>query len=69
MQTNDRAAQEQALFADLDLCDLGMALTKGAARRKFVKHKKACLAQLARWNKEDGLEELTLDEILAELAD
>lgn len=67
MKTTDRRAEEEALAADLDLCDLGLALTKGATKRKFAKHRKACLAQISQWNREDGLEEMTLDEIMAEL--
>ena len=52
---------------DLELCDLGLAITKGAARRKYVQHRKACLAAIASANKADGLDALTDDELLAEL--
>jgi len=58
---------EQAIAADLDLCDLGIALTKGAARRKFIKHRKACFAEIQRQNKADGLDKMTDAEILAAL--
>lgn len=59
--------KEDAIAADLDLCDLGIALTKGATRRKFIKHRKACIEEIKRMNKEDGLAELTIDEIFAAL--
>ncbi len=59
----------EAIAADLDLCDIGMALTKGAARRKFVKHRKACIAEIARLNKEDGLADMTIDEIMKDMAE
>lgn len=59
--------REQAIAADLALCDLGEVLTKGAAKRRFKKHRKACFAELHRMNEADGLNKLTDDEILAEL--
>ena len=62
-----RHEAEQAIAADLDLCDLGMAMTKGATRRKYVAHRTACMAQIRQWNVEDGLGEMTAAEILAEL--
>ena len=62
-----RHEAEQAIAADLDLCDLGMAMTKGATRRKYVAHRAACMEQIRRWNVEDGLGEMTAAEILAEL--
>lgn len=58
---------EQAIAADLNICDLGMAMTKGATRRKYVAHRAACMAQIRQWNVEDGLGEMTAAEILAEL--
>lgn len=62
-----RHETEQAIAADLALCDMGLALTKGATRRKFVKHRKACIEAIREMNKQDGLDEMTLDEIFAEL--
>jgi hypothetical protein len=59
--------QEQAIARDLDLCDMGLALTKGAARRRFAKHRKACMAAIKEANREAGLDALTDDELLAEL--
>ena len=61
------AKTEQAIGADLDLCDVGLALTKGQARRRFAKHRKVCFAAIREMNATDGLDKLTDDEILAEL--
>lgn len=58
---------EKAIAADLDLCDLGLALTKGKARQPFIKQRKACYAAIKAMNKADGLDKLTDDELLAEL--
>lgn len=57
-------ATEQAIAADLDLCDLGLALTKGKARRPFIQQRKACFAAIKAMNKADGLNKLTDDELL-----
>jgi hypothetical protein len=56
-----------AIFADLDLCDLGMVLTTGKRRAKFAAHRAACFDALREMNKADGLDEMTIDEIFAEL--
>ena len=63
------ATQEQlnALALDLDACDLGIALTKGKLKARYIAHRKACVAELARLNKEDGLGDMTDDELLAAL--
>jgi hypothetical protein len=58
---------EQAIAADLDLCDLGEALTTGRRRTQFRKHRKACFAAIHQMNIDDGFAALTDDEILAEL--
>ncbi len=57
----------KAIAADLELCDLGIALTKGATRRKYIAHRKACYAEIKRLNKLDGLGKMTADELAAEL--
>ena len=62
-----RHEAEQAIAADLNLCDLGMAMTKGATHRKYVAHRAACMEQIRQWNVEDGLGEMTAAEILAAL--
>jgi len=60
-------AQEAAIAADLDLCDLGLALMKGKARRRFAQHRKACFAAIKEMNKAAGLDKMTDAELLAEL--
>ena len=63
-----RAKLEQAIAHDLTACELGMALTRGATRRKYAAHRKACMAQIAAWNREDGTDNMSDDELLAALA-
>ncbi|GBR74857.1 hypothetical protein [Acidiphilium acidophilum] len=60
-------ATETAIAADLALCDIGMAFTKGHARRKFVSHRTACFAALKTMNAADGLDTLSDDDLLAAL--
>lgn len=62
-----RHEMEQAIAHDLELCAIGIALTKGKARKKYEAHRKSCIDQLAEWNKQDGYAEMTLEEIFAEL--
>lgn len=58
---------EQQIGKDLDLCDLGMAFTKGKLRARYVAHRKACMAAIREMNRADGLDKLTNAELLAEL--
>ena len=58
---------EQKSSADLEACDLGMALTKGKTRRIYAQHRKACFAEIAAMNKADGLDDMSDDDLLAEL--
>jgi hypothetical protein len=58
---------EQAIAADLDLCDMILAFGTPAAKRKARAHRKACFAEIARMNAESGLDKLSDDELLAEL--
>lgn len=60
-------ATEKAIGHDLELCDLGMALTTGKRRRQYAAHRKACMAAIKEMNVADGLDSMTDDEILAEL--
>ena len=62
-----RQEQEQAIGRDLELCDLIDALGDRKAKAKARKHRKAITAQIKTWNKEDGLDKMTTDELLAEL--
>lgn len=57
-----------AIAKDLELRDLGLALTKGSARRKFVQHRKACFAALMAANKADGTDGMSDDDLLAALS-
>lgn len=58
-----------AIAHDLNLCDIGIALTKGKVKAKYVKQRKACIDAIKEANKRDGLDEMTMDEIMAELFD
>ena len=62
-----RHDQEQAIGNDLELCDLAEAFGDRKAKAKARKHRKACMAQIAEWNRADGLDGQTDDELLAEL--
>jgi hypothetical protein len=62
------SATEKAIAHDLELCELGMALTKGKRRAAYVKHRKACMGAIREMNAADGLDKLTDDELLAELS-
>lgn len=57
----------QAIALDLALCDLSLALTKGRLKQKYARQRKACLDEIKRMNKEDGLDQMTADEIMKEL--
>ena len=57
-----------AIAKDLELCGLGLALKTGATRRKYAKHRKACFAEIKRVNRDDGLDQLSDEELLAELS-
>ena len=61
-----RHEQEQAIAADLALCDMVQAFGTRANKRKATAHRKACMAQIAAWNAEDALN-MTDDELMAEL--
>jgi hypothetical protein len=68
MKMTSRFETEQAIAADLNAIDTALFFAKGAQRRPLLAHKKACLAQIKAWNKEDGLDKLSSDEILEQLA-
>lgn len=61
-------ADEQALAADLSLCEMGLALTRGALRKRYERQYAACVARIQEANRADGLGELTADELFAELS-
>lgn len=63
----DRTKIEQAIAHDLTACEIGIAVTKGRLRKRYTAHRKACVAQIAEWNREDGIDAMSDDELLAEL--
>jgi len=56
-----------AIGKDLELCDMGIAFTKGRARTKFVQHRKACMSAIKAANVADGLDAISDDDLLKEL--
>jgi hypothetical protein len=58
---------ETAIGRDLERCDLGIALTRGRLRQRYLRHRAACYRALADMNKADFARPLTDDEILAAL--
>lgn len=65
--TNNRDAELDAIAHDLNLCDIGLVITKGKLRKRYEKQRKACLDRLAEMNKEDGLDSMSIDDIMKEL--
>lgn len=59
---------EQQIGSDLALIDMISALGTRAAKRKANAHRKACFAAIKEMNKADGLDQLSDDELMAELA-
>lgn len=62
-----RHETEQAIALDLAAIDTALYFAKGAARRPLLAHKRACMAQIKAWNREDQIDNMTADELLAEL--
>lgn len=58
---------EQQIAADLNLCDMIQVLGTRSAKRKARAHRKACFAAIAEMNRAAGLDQLTDDELMAEL--
>ena len=58
---------EQQIAADLDLCDMIQVLGTRSAKRKARAHRKACFAAIAEMNRASGFDQLSDDELLAEL--
>jgi hypothetical protein len=64
----DRHATLSAIAADLTLCDLGLAVTRGKLRRRYADHRRACLAEIERLSPIDpATTAMSADELLAEL--
>jgi hypothetical protein len=58
---------EQAIAADLDLCDMILAFGTPTAKRKARAHRKACFAEIKRMNAVDDSDKLSDDELFAAL--
>lgn len=58
---------EQQIAADLDLCDMIQVFGPRSAKRKARAHRKACFAAIAEMNRDAGLDQLSDDELMAEL--
>lgn len=56
-----------AIAHDLNLCDIGMSMTRGKVRAKYIKHRKACFDAIREMNKAEGLEDMSIEDIFAEL--
>lgn len=64
----DRNTELSAIAQDLELCELGLATTTGALKRRYARHRKACLARIEEIAPVDPeIAELSDDELLAEL--
>jgi hypothetical protein len=65
-----KAQQEQAIGRDLEKCDIGIAMTTGRLRARYVRHRKACMEAIQRMNLEDfGPNQPTDDELAASLSE
>ena len=62
-----RHQDEQKMARDLELCDLVSTIGTKSGKAKARKHRRSCIDQIRQWNKEDGLDSMTDDEILADL--
>lgn len=56
-----------AIARDIEQCDLGILLTSGKLRARYIAHRKACYAAIHQMNVDDGISELSDDELLAAL--
>ena len=58
-----------AIARDLDLCALGIAMTRGRLKARYVAQRAAILEAIHDANVADGLDILTDDQLLAELSE
>ena len=56
-----------AIATDLEICDMVQALGERKAKRKALAHRKACFDAIADANRADGLDNISDDDLLAEL--
>jgi hypothetical protein len=64
---SNRTTTEQQIGADLAQIDLINAIGTKQAKRIARKHRASCFEEIKRMNQDDGLDNLTDDELLAEL--
>jgi hypothetical protein len=57
----------QKIAHDLDLCDIGAALTTGRRRSRFLAQRRACMDRVAELNRADGLDDISDADLIAEL--
>ena len=62
-----RQAAEQQIAADLGLIDMIEAFGAAPAKRAARKQRKAIMAQIKAWNEEDGLADISTDDLMHEL--
>ena len=60
-------AELSAAALDLARCDTGLFFAKGAARRRLLKHRRACIAALTGGPIDPAVQAMSDDELLAEL--
>lgn len=63
----NRQAAEQQIAADLGLIDMIEAFGATSAKRAARKQRKAIMAQVKAWNEEDGLADMSADDLMREL--
>lgn len=63
-----RHEQEQQIAADLALCDMIDAFGTRKAKRQANAQRQAIQAQIKAWNIEDGIADISLDDLREELA-
>lgn len=62
-----RHEQEQQIAADLALCDMIDAFGARKAKRQAKAQRAAIAAQIRAWNEGDGMSDVSVDELYAEL--
>lgn len=62
-----REAAEQQIASDLNLIDMIEAFGAASAKRAARKQRRAIMAQIKAWNVEDGLADMSADDLMREL--
>lgn len=58
---------ERAIATDIELCEIGMALTRGRLRQRYARHRAECFEAIREMNRADGLDRMSDDELMAAL--